>query len=274
MSCTMSVPQKITSKLPLGAPGSPKADGMGRNGSPILRSKESVHACASQHSESDDEEPSIQHSSPESFISDASSTCHTHVLTYITTSSPIDPNTYATLRRSSIRTLSCEQLPRGLTAGPLFFGNPTIGYTIAHKFRLRDPHARGRQRYYALLALAGNDPARAFKAASIVFKAFQQIAAGITEHAASAEVKSPNGERPTYTPVSSFLTGRTMDPDGYPRRPGNAIMRARGLAEIVGNDLFFAELHKDFVLLLQNLGRLLGGLRVESPIYDGGVRKM
>ena len=79
-------------------------------------------------------------------------------------------------------------------------------------------------------------------------------------------------ENPNVTPVSSFLTGRTRDPDGYPRRNGAANMRARGLAEMVGDELFFARLHKDFVHLLQILGRQFGGIRVEAPILDGGVR--
>lgn len=40
---------------------------------------------------------------------------------------------------------------------------------------------------------------------------------------------------------------------------------------MVGDELFFARLHKDFVHLLQILGRF-GGMRVEAPILDGGVR--
>ena len=45
-------------------------------------------------------------------------------------------------------------------------------------------------------------------------------------------------------------------------------MRPRGLAEMVGNDLFFAELHRTFVALLQCLGRHFGGVVVESPCSD------
>lgn len=41
---------------------------------------------------------------------------------------------------------------------------------------------------------------------------------------------------------------------------------------MVGDELFFARLHKDFVHLLQILGRQFGGTRVEAPILDGGVR--
>ena len=278
VSCTISIPQTISSKLPSGAPGSSKVDGNGRNGSPILRSKWAVPAVLNQQWGSDgDEETSFPQSSPESFATGSSqSSDHTHTLTYLTTSSPVESNTYSLLRRACIRTLSCEQLPRGLTCGPLSFGDPIAGYTIAYKFRLSDPHARGRQRYYALLALAGQDPGRSFKAMPAIWRAFERIAAGIMAGTEGAIVKDKTevdkGEGKDVTPVSSFLTGRTMDPDGYPRRNGAANMRARGLAEMVGDDLFFAKLHKDFVHLLQILGRQFGGMKFEAPILDGGVR--
>ena len=277
VSCTISIPQTVSSKLPSGAPGSPKVDGHGRNGSPILRSKWAVPARQNQQWSFDgDDEASFPQSSPESFASGSSrSSDHTHTLTYLSTSSPVESNTFSLLRRACIRTLSCEQLPRGLTCGPLSFGDPIAGYTIAYKFRLPDPHARGRQRYYALLALAGQDPGRSFKAMPVIWRAFERIAAGIMASTENVIVEDKTevhtDESKNITPVSSFLTGRTMDPDGYPRRNG-ANMRARGLAEMVGDELFFAKLHKDFVHLLQNLGKQFGGVRVEAPILDGGVR--
>ena len=278
VSCTISIPQTVSSKLPSGAPGSPRVDGIGRNGSPILRSKWAIPAAPSQHWTFDgDEEANLPQSSPESFASGTSgSSDHTHTLTYLSTSSPVESDTFSLLRRACIRTLSCEQLPRGLTCGPLSFGDPIAGYTIAYKFRLPDPHARGRQRYYALLALAGQDPGRSFKATPVIWRAFERIAAGITANTENAILRDGmidgKGENKNVTPVSSFLTARTVDPDGYLRRNGTASMRARGLAEMAGDELFFAKLHKDFVHLLQILGRQFGGMRVEAPILDGGVR--
>lgn len=111
----------------------------------------------------------------------------------------------------------------------------------------------------------------------VLWRAFERIAAGIMANTESAILKDKTNEvekieSKNAIPVSSFLTGRTMDPDGYPRRNGAANMRARGLAEMVGDELFFARLHKDFVHLLQILGRQFGGMRVEAPILDGGVR--
>ena len=267
-SCTMSIPEKIRSKLPSGAPGSPALNGKGKNSSPVLRSREAVHACGSEHSDSGtDEDLSPHQSSPETWASDTSvSSCHTHTLEFVTTSKPMRPSTYSILRRASIRTLSCEQLPRGLTAGRLFFGDPMAGYVIAYKFRLTDPYARGRQRHYALLALAGHNPGRAFKATSTIWRSFERIATNIIGNSEKTQRsgQSPTNEKQKSVPISSFLTQRTMDPDGFPRR-GGATMRPRGLAEMVGNDLFFAELHRSFVVLLQSLGRQLGGLAVEPP---------
>ena len=268
VSCTISIPEEIRSKLPSGAPGSSRPDGNGRNGSPVLRSKEAVHACGSQHSDSStDEDMSLQQGSPESSATDtASSSCHSHTLEFVTTSKPMKPDIHFVLQRASIRTLSCEQLPRGLTAGKIFFGDPTASYTIAYKFRLTDPYARGRQRHYALLALAGHEPGRAFKATPIIWRAFERIATSIATRTDRA--MHENGEKARTAPVSSFLTQRTTDPDDFPRGNGSGGMRARGLAEMVGNDLFFAELHRSFVALLQCLGRQFGGVVVQPPVPD------
>ena len=272
VSCSISLPQETLSQLPVWAPGSPKKNGNGRNGSPVLRTTEKVVAHWSQQSGSEaDDDLKVDPSSPASYASDTSrSSSHPHEFIYRTTSSPIDPNTYAILRRATIRTLSCEQLPRGLTSGALSFGDPIHGYTIAYKFRLPDPYARGCHRYYALLALAGQDPGRMYQATSIVWRAFRRIAAGIMTRTERVIVEGQTVEsgregRKVPMPVSSFLTGRTVDPDGYPRRSGGSHMRARGLAEMVGDDLIFAHVHGEFTFLLQNLGRQLGGMSVKPP---------
>ena len=265
-SCTISLPEEISSKIPPGAPGSPKADGSGRNGSPILRFKESLQVYRDQQTDSDSEEDREgpmrlnQQSSPESFASDISSSYdHKHTLSYISTSSPTDPNTYSIIRRAAIRTLSGEQLPRGQTAGELFFGTPLDGWTIAYKFRLSDPYARGGYRKYALIALA-NSETRAYQVMTFIWEHFRRIAGNILTRTAQ-RIKENEGDRGDHEddrkehriPVSSFLTGRTTDPDGYPRQYGAARMRARGLTEMVGDDKFFAELHLEFVGMLREL---------------------
>jgi hypothetical protein len=74
------------------------------------------------------------------------------------------------------------------------------------------------------------------------------------EEAQLAESRSSRN----YTPVSSFLTARTVDPDGHPRRAGQATPRS--LAEIVGDENIFAYLHQYFVAILRCLGDRFGGL--------------
>ena len=240
---------------------------------PVLRSKESIHKC---------QDPSLDHDEgssacADSFPSDSFETrssagsCHSHDLIYISTATPSLPDTFSNLRRSVIRTLSGEQLPRGHTSGPLWFGDPTSGYTIAYKFRIADPSARGRQRYYALLALVGSDTKRAFDASVFIWSFFERIATKILASAKSAASKvvwprEGSGDQRQYTPVSSFLTGRTMDPDGFPRRGGSSSIKANSLSDLVADPNFFLELHKDLVMILQDLGRLFGGVKLEIPV--------
>lgn len=284
-SCSLTLPEDVRKKLPPGAPGTLKGDGTGRNGSPVLRSREVVFSCGTSHSDTDDsaQDSRIHLSLPDSLQSSSiasDSSCHTHILTYISLRGPPNPSDYALLRRSSIRTLSCELLPRGLSSGPLCFGDSIAGYTIAYIFRLPDPMARGKRRSYALVALAGKDAGRSFRACPVIWRAFGRIASGIVSAAENfQEEEKRRAEQNnvqnkivgrTFTPVSSFLTGRTMDPDGHPRRPGP--IRARNLAEIVGNQYIFAELHANFVALLQQLGSMFGGIpQFEEPFLCSTV---
>jgi hypothetical protein len=230
-----------------------------------LRTREDVHVCASSESDSEDEDPHYKFRPRSIPAMCADLSCHNHKLDYISSSSPSDSDTFSSLRRATIRTLSGEQLPRGQTSGPLWFGDPIAGYTIAYVFRLADMHARGRQRYYALLALAGTDTQRAFESCSMIWALFEQIAIHIVRTAEEVASRSAVEDSPPeishVAPVSSFLTGRAMDPGGYARR-GVASVRANGIAELVDNENFFCELHVMFVGMLQELGRLLGGMRV------------
>ncbi|WEW60508.1 hypothetical protein PRK78_005995 [Emydomyces testavorans] len=274
-SCRLSIPEDISKQLPPGAPGTLKENGQGRNGSPVLRSREVVYSCHGSQFAFDDasHDSHAHHSNGTSVRSSYSSesSCHTHIVTYLSMRGPPNPTDYALLRRASIRTLSCEFLPRGLSSGPLSFGDPATGYTIAYVFRLPDPMARGKRRSYALVALAGKDAGRAFRASPVIWRVFSHIATNLVSSAERSQEQEKRRDAATanrmstttarnYTPISSFLTGRTVDPDGQPRRAGQ--IRARTLAEIVGNEYIFAELHAQFVALLQQLGAMFGGGRI------------
>lgn len=275
-SCSLSLPEDVSKQLPAGAPGTPK----GNSTSPVLRSREVVYSCGNSHSDVDDDATdSHLHASPPDSLRSASvasdASCHTHILTYLSLRGPPKAQDYALLRKSSVRTLSCELLPRGLSSGPICFGDSVTGYTIAYIFRLPDPMARGKRRSYALVALAGKDAGRAFRACPVIWRAFGRIASGIVgaaerfqEEEKRREEQSSPGSKPggrQYTPVSSFLTGRAMDPAGQPRRLGQ--IRARNLAEIVGNEYIFTEIHAHFVALLQQLGSMFGGVPISEERF-------
>ncbi|KAJ5487027.1 hypothetical protein N7530_001327 [Penicillium desertorum] len=243
-SCSLSLPENVSKQLPPGAPGS--RDAKGNSTSPVLRSRELVYSCGNNHTELDDETDYHTHASPPDSLRSASvasdSSCHTHIHTYLSQRGPPNPADYALLRRSSIRTLSY-------------------------------PMARGKRRSYALVALAGRDAGRAFRACPIIWRAFGRIATSIV-HAAerfqedekTRDEQNNPGRQPgrQYPPVSSFLTGRGMDPAG--RRAAGQI-RARNLAEIVGNEYIFTELHAHFVALLQQLGAVFGGIPLNEERF-------
>ncbi|KIW11007.1 hypothetical protein PV08_10306 [Exophiala spinifera] len=284
-SCSFSVPKAVAEKLPAGAPGSRISEGKKPASAPVLRSREFVCLRKRKRRPSNDyhdTRPSSYNSSFASSQSPAQSIphshsddCHDHTLTYLTAKSPDDRESYAQLRASVIRTLSCELLPRGMSDGPFCFGDSNTGYTIAYVFRLTDPRARGRRRAYAFVALAGKDASRAFQACPMLWEAFASMAKGIEAAAQrhqeeqqrkveeQARLADSNSSR-NYTPVSSFLTSRTIDPDGHPRRGGQA--SPRSLAEIVGDENIFAYLHQYFVAILRCLGDQFGGLPLaETP---------
>lgn len=285
-SCSLSVPNRIAEKIPAGAPGSRNKDGKQNtnSGAPVLRSREFV--CLRERerrrtNSSSGTQPSSLGSSLGSSNSNTTShlhshpqDCHDHTLTYLTAKSPDDPDSFAQLRASVIRTLSCELLPRGMSDGPFCFGDSNTGYTIAYVFRLTDPKARGRRRAYAFVALAGKDASRAFQACPMLWEAFASMAKGIESAAQrhqesqrrkkETDATSPEARTRNYTPVSSFLTSRNNDPDGHPRRAGHTTPRS--LAEIVGDENIFTILHQYFVALLRCLGDEFGGLPLaEKP---------
>ena len=322
-NCMLLVPKSMSERLPDGAPGSPVKDGKGHNGSPVLRTTQAITARGApsdffergtprepstpkpEQEEGEEEEDmpnplTTATSTPSSLSTDSAPTStplfppnsHTHMLTYVTTKQPLSQTSYSFLRRACIRTLSNETLPKGSPSGPLFFGDPHAGYTIAYVFRVPDPRARGKRRMYALLALGGRDSWRVSKVYVTLTKVFESIASSIISMAdkvierefvptsphsseplsssllASNEPMSPVGakeravksattsptmkNRRTFDNTSSFLTGKRVDPDGHPRLPSE-VMKAKGLAEIVGRDEFFVELHARFCVVLSSL---------------------
>jgi hypothetical protein len=316
------VPKAMSERLPDGAPGSPIKDGKGgHHGSPVLRTTQAITArgapadfferrerstsrkreAATPTDEDDIPNPLLTTtaSTPSSLSADsAPPTSHSHTLTYVTTKQPLSQASYSFLRRACIRTLSNETLPKGSPSGPLFFGDPHAGYTIAYVFRVPDPRARGKRRMYALLALGGRDSWRVSKVYVMLTKVFESIASQIIamadkvierefspvptspydlaslssslptneltsppsakERVVKSATTSPTMKHATrFNNTSSFLTGKRVDPDGHPRLP-HEVMKAKGLAEIVGKEGVFVDLHARFCVVLSSLVREMG----------------
>ncbi|KAI8939778.1 hypothetical protein NX059_003519 [Plenodomus lindquistii] len=305
-NCQMIVPKKYSDRIPNGAPGSPSKDGRGRNGSPVLRTCKTFpvrrpvsrnDASSTDSSDVSDTEQSTSYpdSIPASPFLVSSRDMHTHTLNYISTNQPQSPTTYSLLRRTCIRALSTEVLPSSKSSGPMMFGDPAAGNTIAYVFRLPDPRSRGARRTYALIAMTGRNDRRAPKAFVQILEVFERTANRIVamanntlerENAASQTLSRPttaipatpplgtsaSSMPPTFksapkdsvfsstassparniTPVSSFLSAKRLDPDGFPR-VSRDVMKAKSLNEIVGQDTFFVELHTLFCNLLHSL---------------------
>ncbi|KAG7102494.1 hypothetical protein HYQ44_018304 [Verticillium longisporum] len=244
---------------------------------------------------------------------------HTHYVHYTSTHEPLIANSFSIVRASCLRALSFETLPRtpqsgssanssavtsiptpqspnptsqpfvtthsagaAASGGPIFFGDPLAGYTIAYIFRIPDVHARGHKRVYAFLALSTHRERLIMKIFGFIAAAFREMAAWIQKlaeaEAEKASEASPvmggggfygNGggfsskalqDRgdgyggPDRASGSSFLTGGS----GFTRRMGGGggavSLKSRGVAELVGMPDFFIQLHEKFVRLLLELG--------------------
>lgn len=246
---------------------------------------------------------------------------HTHYQYYTSTHEPVVPSSFSIVRASCIRTLSFETLPRGTattgntplvspstpgfvtthssgavtSGGPIFFGDPSAGYTTAYIFRIPDVHARGHKRVYAFLALSTHRERLAMKTFTFISNAFRDLAAWIQGLAeAEAERASEGGNNSPLSAGGMYGAGAGpmgMGPSqsshqdqsspsvdvttgsgflssgmgGLSRRMGagygyggsGASTKARGLPELVGLPDFFLELHQKFVQLLLELGIVL-----------------
>lgn len=224
--------------------------------------------------------------------SPASSNGHLHYMKYLSTKEPIHPDSYTLVRASCIRSLSFETLPRSPTTlsgagahpnfitthsagyaasgGPMFFGDARSGYTTAYIFRISDVHARGHKRVYAFLAISTHQERQVMQKFEYLARRFHHMAAHI-QHLAEVEAEKGSdasnspviGSGPFSTPSvpertenrgSSFLNGT----GGFGRRHGAAggpsvSLKARGLAELVGQPDFFYQMHMFFAKLLYEI---------------------
>jgi Vesicle coat protein involved in Golgi to plasma membrane transport len=228
-NCTFIVPKDIAENHLGDSPNSPSIQDKALPPTPVLRTVQKISACGSTSSTDDDEEsdidlsphehtlhprhtrlgtsptPSQESNASENMQTYRHTSTHHHNLTYVTRHHPDSQSLYGRLRQSCIRALSCENLPRGSPSGPILFGDPIAGYTIAYLFRLPDPVARGRRRTYALQALSP-DWRRASAAFTQVTRAFETIATNIVTLASSMLERDSSGS-------STIVTSRPSTAD-------------------------------------------------------------
>ncbi|KAF1988242.1 hypothetical protein K402DRAFT_31669 [Aulographum hederae CBS 113979] len=263
-SCTIVIPKELSDKLPEGAPGSPRKEGKGRNGSPVMRSTQTVLVLGSATDTDDEDEPlpaqepaSVQKqsslptsncSTSPSVVDSATSSPpwiprnrHLHTLRYVTTRQPASPSTYSLLRRSCLRTLSGEKLPKNGSSGPISFGDPIAGYTTTYVFRIADPRAaRGRWRKYALIALSGRSGLRAARTLVKITESFeamsQQIIAMAQEELERESSVSSASSRPSTGQLSTPPFG-SMAPPPVPTTPGSPRKASPGMGSPIAKNI-------------------------------------
>ncbi|QDS71247.1 hypothetical protein FKW77_000210 [Venturia effusa] len=329
-NCSFVVPRELRESIPDGCPGSPTSAG-GTLGTPVLRTTQIVTAFTPPPQQEEDEKEEGRKSASipiqtrndshqeesywdqlpddlpcslrtlERFLPQET---HSHNITYVSAHHPTVPEIYSSLKRTCLRALSAEKLPKSSPRGPLYFGDSVAGYTIAYPFYIKDPRARGHTRLYALIAMGGLDSWNVSRHYVAVTRIFEGIAREITRMAdevisretppgfddgdvtpplsTSLPLPSLRQEEHTKDPrenksastsptsssrtspkggnsisarlsdVSSFLSAKRVDPDGF-ARGSRDVMQPRGLAEITGNDRIFVDLHAKFVLLVSQL---------------------
>lgn len=278
-NCSMTLPKGLQEKTTSSGAASPTVATR-----PVLRTKETIFACTAPSSE--DEEEAVEGELPQlrgqrppddthhlssspnahSYFNSApasddgvaqgtSPSTHTHQLTYISTRAPSVPSRYSTLRQACVRTLSCELIPA--QTGPIMFGDPLAGYTIAYVFRLPDAKARGGRRSYALVCICP-DQKIVVSSWKYVVAAFESLVHRIKFLAAKKQAEDAQ-----VSPLlsNSFSSIASRGPEGFLRRrpPGESGFGSqKGLAELVGREELFVEMHMCFVKLLGGLVRRFG----------------
>jgi hypothetical protein len=256
-NCALTIPKTVKAKIPEGAPGNPAT---GYNGSPILRTRRPYETVPdswlsppkSTPSDSSDSDRSqrrrsrtLNRTAVTSSGSDTSSSPppHTHYLNYTSTHDPSTPTSFSLLRQACLRTLSHESLPPSSTSlaspssfasptassrstssgGPIFFGDPLAGYTTAFIFRIPDPHARGRIRQYAFIALSKAPERAVMKSFSFLSAAFRDLAGWITSLAEKEAMRLESVEStPVYTTVQTRATSSSTNTSPSVFNPPNS----------------------------------------------------
>lgn len=179
-------------------------------------------------------------------------------VTYVSLRHPTSQERYKAVRSACIRALSTELVPG--RSGPVFFGDPSIGYTIAYIFRLSDSatasvNSHDARRQYALMCTTTEEQ-DLLQSWTFITERFRVLAQRITEGSKAELDKQAYGKdpaTPTATATSHKTGGGQVTPSidrdrSFLRPKGRAA--EKGLAELSGMEDIFVQLHASFAWLL------------------------
>ncbi|KAK9455280.1 vesicle coat protein [Dipodascopsis uninucleata] len=220
----------------------------------------------------------------------------TATITYLSTSNARSQERYAALRQFCVNSLSLDS--NSASDRAVLFGDGQVGYAVTLFFRIRDEHARGQSRSYALICMndresqlqecwpivvpALEDIARwlvseadAHRAAQHLEAAEQQVpsvASSLTSTASTLGSSSgsrldriplPVGSNATIQSLQNILAMQpNSSPDWYLRRQHEP--RPRNLVDLTGKSDVFVHIHLSFAVLLSALCREISRQGIRS----------
>lgn len=189
-------------------------------------------------------------------------------VTYVSMRNPPSQVRYKAVRSACIRALSCELLP-GRT-GPVFFGDPSIGYTIAYIFRLADTsstttttaaNTHDGRRQYALMCTATQEQ-ELLQSWTFITERFRVLASKIIE-GSQAVVRQQTEAKHRGLKDTTV----SMDRDRSFLRPKGRVLE-KNLAEVIGMEDIFVQLHAAFAWMLG-----IWRVHFEGSASAGGERR-
>ncbi|CAO3685631.1 unnamed protein product [Umbelopsis ramanniana] len=173
---------------------------------------------------------------------------------YLGCRAPQQQHLYAAVRNACVRSLTVEFCPG--REGPILFGDDENGYVMSYIFKLRDSQARGKTRHYAFTMLMTD---RVFLVSCWPFlvKVFRSTALNLQEKA-EAVYQREREFRERHPPSLSAGSNRRSSfaptsPEQFLRRRAHTPMRS--LADLLGIDDIYAQIHRQFSYILKSSAR-------------------
>jgi len=170
--------------------------------------------------------------------------------TFLSSQTVLEKDLEQRLKNAVIRAISCEVSVK--REGPILFSDPSVSTVFANNFFLKDSKARGFQRYYSILIMSRE---REYLIANL----------DIIENKVSQIIENiKTMSRKTFDNEADGSKDQSKSKDG--RRRSMAALR--NLREIVGDENIYKTVHKQFVMLLQSLQKVL-----KEKVLSGQVMK-